>query len=107
MPRSPESFIEYVEHHERVWGTDNYPNRPSLSQILSAPVVVFWKDVDPKQPRLTITTHDELLDIERYITKLVFRATIDPPRQRLKRIFKDQKRVRIQGVKILFDEQAE
>lgn len=35
-------FMELVQIHEREWGTEMYPNRPSLADLLSAPIVAVW-----------------------------------------------------------------
>ena len=33
-------FMDYVQRHERIWGTETYSGRPDLVDILTAPVVV-------------------------------------------------------------------
>ncbi|HEX2907097.1 MAG TPA: hypothetical protein VHO69_09575 [Phototrophicaceae bacterium] len=38
------SLIDYVQAHERMWGTEKYTGRPALAEILQAPVVAFWID---------------------------------------------------------------
>jgi DNA-directed RNA polymerase subunit RPC12/RpoP len=35
-------FMELVEIHERRWGTVQYPGRPTLSELMTSPVVACW-----------------------------------------------------------------
>lgn len=100
------SLIEYVQDHERIWGTDSYPGRPTLSEILAAPVVVFWKpnNSTEKQIRSKITLHENLDSVEKHFVKLLFRVNVAAPDMRLERIFKNGKPVIIRGVRISFQE---
>ena len=41
QPKDRESLNALIEFHERTWGTKHYRGRPSLSAILSSPVVIF------------------------------------------------------------------
>lgn len=45
-------FMELVQIHEREWGTEMYPNRPSLADLLNAPIVAVWTG-EPAYPSLT------------------------------------------------------
>lgn len=105
MDELPENFIEYVQHHERAWGQENYHERPSLSDILNAEVVVFWQLLGPENiqnRRYRVTLHETLESIEDYYTKLVFRSQIEPPKERIHRIWRNQKRVKITDVTVNF-----
>lgn len=105
MGKIPETFMEYVQSHERVWGVENYLNRPDLVDILDAPVVVFWQKFGPdnaQNQKFKITLHDNLDAIKDHYTKMLFRANIDPPTERIHRIFHQKKRVIIQSVKVDF-----
>lgn len=102
------SFLDYVQQHERAWGKDSYPGRPKLEQFLASPVVAFWEPMDAKKniketPRRTATLHKSLDEIQDHFTKLLFRAHIDPPKNRLVLIFSNQERVRIKSVNIVFE----
>lgn len=44
-PQPPENLIDFAQNHEREWGNENYLNRPTLAEILNAPVVVFLEAV--------------------------------------------------------------
>lgn len=99
-----ESLNAYIELHERTWALKQYTGRPKLDAILHSPVVVFWRANDGKDERWTITLHDNLLDLEKYFTRLLFRSNVEPPKRRVAKIFKDGKVVIVRGVKILFQE---
>jgi hypothetical protein len=113
-PKPPESLIDFAQEHERAWGNESYTNRPTLADILNAPVVVFWKptviaDDNPRQKnappplRETITLHEQLGEVEQYLTKLLFRVGFNPLDRQLVRIFHKGQKVKIKGVKILFE----
>lgn len=105
MDDIPENFIDYVQHHERVWGTESYKERPSLAEILNADIVVFWQKLNPENMqnrRYRLTLHDSLEDIENFYTKILFRSQIEPPKERIHRIWRNQKRVRITNVRVEF-----
>lgn len=106
-------FMDYVQHHERTWGTDSYKGRPDLADILSAAVVVFWR-AEAKaegraanQPdvsdRYLVSLHRDLRDIEEHFVKLILRGNLHAPGRRIVAIFKDQQRVRVKSVKVEFD----
>lgn len=94
----------YIELHERSWGMRQYAGRPKLDDILKAPVVAFWRPSDDKDDRCTITLHDNLFDLEKYFTRLLFRSNVEPPKRRVAKIFRDGKPVIVRSVKILFQE---
>jgi len=108
MANSEKNFIDYVQQHERTWGNQTYTNKPDLQQMLEAAVVVFWLPVGAERniketPRYTVSIHTALSDLEDYFAKLLFRAQIDPPKQRVAQIFAEGKKVRLKGVKIEFE----
>lgn len=35
-------FMEIVQQHERLWGMEQYPDRPTLTQLIASPIVVMW-----------------------------------------------------------------
>ncbi|PJF28252.1 MAG: hypothetical protein CUN52_13405 [Phototrophicales bacterium] len=113
-PQQPQTLIDFAQEHERAWGNEQYLNRPTLADILNAPVVVFWKpnipaDDNPRQKnptpiRETITLHQSLSDVEQFITRMVFRTGVQPLDKQLVRIFRGGKRVKIKGVRIIFED---
>jgi DNA-directed RNA polymerase subunit RPC12/RpoP len=36
------TFLELVELHERKWGTTQYPGRPTLTHLMTSPIVAVW-----------------------------------------------------------------
>ncbi len=108
MADSKNSFLDFVQQHERSWGTETYLNRPTLEQFLSSPVVVFWEAVDAKKdakvgPRYTASLHTSLDDVEAYFVKLLFRVQLELPKNRVVKIFSGQKPVKIKSAKIVFE----
>jgi len=58
-------FFDTVQNHERTWGTQSYPERPKLQEMLEAPVVVFWQDERYKD-KTVCTTHKDTMALETY-----------------------------------------
>lgn len=101
----PQTFMDFVQAHERSWGTDNYRGRPDLEDLLEADVLVFWqktKKETPEDHRLFVSIHDSLDDIEKYISRLMFGNSAEVTERQIVRIFKHKKKVIIRGVKIDF-----
>ncbi len=114
QPQKPQTLIDFAQEHERDWGNDSYLNRPNLAEILNAAVVVFWKPVnvieetsrkkEPLNPmRETITIHQSMPEVEQFIAKMIFRVGFNPLDKQLIRIFHQGKRIKLKGVKILFE----
>lgn len=97
-----DAFLRVVSLHERWWGQEEYPGRPTLKQILEAKVIAFW--LPPKGSPLpyTVTIHNDLRDIEKYLLAIVIHSEQEMPRLRLAAIFKNRKRVRVKSVQIVF-----
>lgn len=94
------TFMNAVEEHERNWGNESYPKRPSLMDILSAPVVVFWEEGED-ETRHTITLHNTLEEIEKFFIRLLI-AKNKEPKRRIVQVFENQERMLLQGVRIIF-----
>jgi hypothetical protein len=99
-----ENFMTYVQAHERAWGNTSYTGRPDLVQILQSPVVVFWKSVDPKKENQppTITLHDNLQDLEQHFSKIILRSAAGYPDETVARMYENQKRVIVKGLRVVF-----
>jgi hypothetical protein len=105
MLKNKDGFMDWVQLHERSWGSRSYPARPSLEQILAAPVVTFWQAAkEAKHPSYTIRLYEDLQDVEKYLTRLLLRSSIEPPKERLVRIYAHRKRMTIRAVRVLFGE---
>jgi hypothetical protein len=112
-PKEPNTYLGYVQQHERLWGTESYPGRPTLEEMLNAPVAALWypheenakQKPDPlAQQKYTITLHQDLREIESYINRLIFRLAAQVPRHRLAKVFVKGKEVKVKGVRIEFEE---
>lgn len=101
-PQKADGFMDYVQLHERTWGTESYIGRPQLAELLQSPAVVFWHHLD--QERFTVTLHNSLGEVEQYIAKVLLRSTLQPPKQRVVRVFVNQKHMRIKSVRIEFEQ---
>lgn len=103
-PAKPrDEFMERVQAHERGWGNEKYPERPDLIDLMAAPVVAFWQPTDPKIKNQTITIHQDVSDLEKWLIQAVLRAHLTNPDKRLAAIFQDKRKVRVKDVKIIFE----
>jgi hypothetical protein len=116
------TFMELVQNHERLWGMEQYVNRPSLAELLNKPIVVMWSSDERRATtttaparadakRLTVgaspserymfTTHnsvDELNDI--VLSMVVMGKPNKFAGRKMARLFVHQKPVQITGVKL-------
>jgi hypothetical protein len=106
--RDKNDFMTTVQLHERSWGMENYAGRPSLEEILDAPVVVFWKQRDgdnsANKPKWKVTLYRDMQEMESYFVSMLFRMQVEVPEQVPARIFKNRQRMVIEGVKVTFKE---
>jgi hypothetical protein len=100
--REQSEFMQWVEDHERAWGTREYPGRPILAEILSAKIVVFWK-TDDRPTRYTVTLYTGGQDLENAFFRMFFGTASGEFRQPA-RIFQDQKRYIVKAVRFIFGE---
>src|SRR5260221_4560132 len=64
---TPATFIELVELHERKWGTQAYPGRPSLQALMTAPIVALWTF----KKRFIFSVHAKAQDLNDIVDNLV------------------------------------
>lgn len=100
--KNSDSFMDWVQLHERAWGNDSYVGRPKLQDIMSAPIITVWRTADKKEKRYKIKLHQELKEIEDYYSKILFRMNIQPNDDKLARIYVNKERYTITGVKFMF-----
>jgi hypothetical protein len=96
-------FFELVQKHEREWGATNYPERPTLEQLMMSPVVAFWQADDSKEKRLMVSTHADLKEIELSLIKLIMRVSVQKPERLFVQAYQDKKRLKVKGFNILFE----
>ncbi len=104
--RSPENsdvFMGLVELHERNWGTDTYPQRPRLSDILDAPIVVFWNSTEKAESRHLITLHDDLRQLSAYFEDMFLNQNTRRVDRRVARIYRNRDEIKIKGLRLIFD----
>ncbi len=100
---NPNVFMGLVELHERNWGTDTYPERPRLSDILDAPVVVFWNSADKNESRHIVTLHDNLNQLNKYFEDLFLNQKTRRIDRRISRIYRNREEVKVKGLRLVFD----
>lgn len=116
-------FMELVQLHEREWGTEIYPNRPSLADLLSAPIVAMWMGDAPRPTplsgrggigrlavettlprRFLLSVHQRLEELDPLLLSMVVAGKPSPVANRkLLRLFVGQKPIKILGVRLLLD----
>jgi hypothetical protein len=96
-----DSFVGYVELHERAWGMDTYSGRPKLEDILGAPIVTFWYPAKGRESRQTVMLFTTMKELNEYLSSLVLESKVRQPEKRLARLFVRQKRVQIKGVQLI------
>lgn len=90
--------------HEQNWGKFQYEGRPTVADLLRAPVVVFWQSVDgPIDLLYTATTHLDMVELRKYVSRLVIHSELEPPKYRIAHIFVRRKPVRIKGVRLILE----
>ena len=97
--------MELIQAHERGWGMEQYVGRPSLADMLSRRIIVFWSGDDKSgKGRLMVTVHDTAEELNDIVLSMILASKITPSTQRrLARIFVEQKAVKITGVRLLIE----
>lgn len=98
-----ETFMGFVELNERAWGTESYPGRPRLEQILHAKVVAFWQTTRNRDPAYRVSVHQNLAEIHRWATEMLIHSRTRSPEKRLVRLYVDQRRARIKSVRVALE----
>lgn len=105
------AFMELVQLHERMWGTEAYPNRPTLAALLKGPIVVMWVDTHPVvRPRseggversftFAVYADAKALSVALMDVIMLDRRTVQGS-PKIARIFLNQKPVEIKGIRLL------
>ena len=98
MNNRQDTFISMVEVNDRSWGNETYADRPTLERVLNAPIVVFWK-LMKTEPGYRVTCHDTLTDLHIFASTMFLRPI--PVDRRIARVYVQQKRVKVKGVKVI------
>lgn len=104
LPRSNDNFLSWVQAHERAWGNQTYSGRPTLEQMLSAAVVVFWSRVgmEKTDKHYIVTLHADLSALEKHFGRTLMFGETENNRNRVIAIFERGKQMRISEVRIRF-----
>ena len=104
LMRSNDNFLSWVQAHERAWGNQTYSGRPTLEQMLSAAVVVFWSRVgmEKTDKHYIATLHADLSALEKHFGRLLMFGETESTRNRVIAIFEGGKQMRISEVRIRF-----
>lgn len=102
------NFMQHIQLHERAWGATTYPGRPNLVDIMSSPVVVFWKMLEPQSIKLDgdryrVTLHTDLQEVEEAMSKLLLRSFLKPLDRKFIRAYVNGEEVRVRGVRVKFE----
>ncbi len=105
------SFMELVQLHEREWGTEPYPQRPSLADLLNAPIVAVWTEplarsvAQTRLPsRFTLSVHQRLEDLDLLALAVVVAGRPNPfGNRKLLYLFIEKRPVKIVGVRLLIE----
>ena len=104
-------FLEVIQEHERKWGTEQYPNRSTLAELLSAPIVIGW--VEPlagKNPtsgstsaRMQLKAYQDAdqVNAELYNMVMLSSKTVVPFRK-IAQVYVKQQPVTIEGLRLMF-----
>lgn len=102
-----ETFIGWIDLHEKAWGMDSYRDRPTLKDMLNATVLAFWYPTKGTDSRFTATVHRDMGALNRYATVMLCETKYKQPPRRLARLFINRKKMNILGVKYIVEESAD
>jgi hypothetical protein len=118
MGTTQENFMELIQMHERSWGMQTYPGRPSLTELITGPVVAMWEgerplvspsrrgsSAIPEHGRFMLSVHQHVDELHGLLyAMLVAGKPLPKDKRRLARIFVEQKEVHIKGLRLLLAE---
>jgi len=100
-------FMELVQLHERMWGMEQYPQRPSLANLIGAPIVAMWvsgerRAADVKRAtsatpeRFMLTCHQTFEELDALVTSVVVSGSASfAAYWKLSRLYVNQKPVKV------------
>ncbi len=102
-----ESFMSWIDLHERAWVNERYEGRPTESEMAVANILAFWYPTKATDKRFTASVHHNLRDLNAHLSKLLVECKFSPPEKRLARLFVDGQPKRIRGVRVVLDDVEE
>jgi hypothetical protein len=103
MLNRDETFMGWIQLHERAWGLETYEGRPTLQDMLAAPVLAFWYPVRRDESRFTATIYKDMKDLNAYASFILIHCNTRPPTWRLARLFVDRRRMKVRGARLLVE----
>ena len=96
-------YMELIQSHERSWGMEQYPSRPTLAEMLQRPVVAFWAGDDKSgKNRFTISVHDAVNELDEILLNMVLASKVTASsNRRLSRLYVKQHEVKIKGLHLV------
>jgi hypothetical protein len=105
------AFMELVQLHERMWGMEPYPGRPSLSDLLQHPIVVMWTNDDKRTTeklsagtprRFVFTVYDKVEELNDVLLAMILASRVTATSNRkISRIFVKQKPANVTGIRLM------
>lgn len=104
-------YLELVQKHEREWGQESYPNRPTLAELLASPLVVMWIEVTGQRSRPPVSTvvsnkfrltcYQSTEELNTIVLNMITTDDVTKyPAWKISRLFINQKPAQITGVKL-------
>jgi hypothetical protein len=114
-------FMEFIQLHERQWGTEQYEGRPSLAELLNAPIVAVWSGKAPvatttgyvspasakrqtlavNDNKFLVTCHHDVDELEKVLADIVLLKRVSPfSYRKLARIYVRQQEMEVTGIKL-------
>jgi len=119
------AFMELVQLHERTWGMEQYPGRPSLAELLSSPLIAMWSgDIkqtstytapskrlaapanDATPARFMFSIHKSVPELDAVFLAMCVAGNTHPlANRKLFKIYLNQKPLKIKGIRLLVSEE--
>jgi hypothetical protein len=120
-------FLEIVQLHERTWGQEQYPNRPTLAQLISAPIVALWSgklnlssstrgrsvaslrdQLALESDKFILTCHQTAEELNEMVSdRLLLGRMSESSSRRLSKLFVNQQEREIVGVRLVIAQASE
>src|SRR5947209_3454567 len=105
------AFMELVQLHERMWGTEQYSDRPSLADLINAPIVVIWMEIkshrdikrgDPRADYFMFTVHKNTDELSVVLMEALMAGKVTmKPCRKISKVFVNQQLMKIKAVRLV------
>ncbi|HRE49131.1 MAG TPA: hypothetical protein PLD47_15490 [Aggregatilineales bacterium] len=120
------NFMELVQYHERVWGMEQYPQRPTMAELFQKPIVIMWAESSPTKTNPARTTlsaaqklasgemvdrfmfscHESENDLNSLLLGMIMANAKTSPlmsNRRIAKIYWKQKEVKVRNLRLVID----